>query len=263
MPSHETESLILRSQDFGETDLLLTILTRRKGKLRGIVKSGRKSTSKLAGLCQLFNQINLVYYAKEQTELVKITRVDLITSREEIRQDIDRLAFTSLLSEILQRATGEMEPHEELFDWATYYFQGMTQSPHPQVFTLASWIKLLQCTGFVPLLSECVKCRKKRPGKLTLSQKEFYFDCKRGGILCTPCYKSYHSTKGLHCLPAEAVHFLVQILHLSSIDLETMELHPDLIPDLFQFLLDHTTYQLEGNFQSTSFLKFTHLFLMP
>ena len=42
-----TEGLILRAQDYKETDQLLTIYTIERGKIKALVKGVKKTTSKL------------------------------------------------------------------------------------------------------------------------------------------------------------------------------------------------------------------------
>jgi len=57
--SYKAEGIILKRINFSEADKILTIFTKRHGKVRAIAKGVRRLTSRKAGSVELFNQAGL------------------------------------------------------------------------------------------------------------------------------------------------------------------------------------------------------------
>ena len=255
MARYQAESIVLRNQDFGETDVKLTLFTREKGKVEGILKSARKSTSKLGGVCQVFNTIQISYFAKEHTELCKIIQTDIQSSREIVRFDLKKYSLASLLMEILIRTTGAHETNEELYELIQHYLDGFKQVPDDYLWSLSHWIRLLQITGFAPLLSQCVKCYRNRPVERTFDQGEFYFDTRRGGLLCTTCRRALTTDIDLCVLNPETLHFFSASQQEPLGQMSGLTLSPADSRLLFALLYEHSRHQLEGDFKSIEFLR--------
>src|SRR5579862_7616762 len=136
MANYQTQAIVIRSQDFAESDILLTLFTQKHGKVRGILKSARKSTSKLAGPCQFLNQITVSIHGKPQVELHKITQVDMVKSREKLRDNLEKLSWASLYIEFLQRTTGDHQHDQELFDLSNLFLEKLPHSRNCLSLTL-------------------------------------------------------------------------------------------------------------------------------
>ena len=51
---YNTEALVIRRVDYSDHDVILTVLTRHKGKLSLMAKNARKSVKRFSGLLELF-----------------------------------------------------------------------------------------------------------------------------------------------------------------------------------------------------------------
>ena len=71
---YRTEAIILRRQDFGEADRLLTLYTPGLGKRRVLAKGVRKPTSRKAGHVELFTHSRLL--------IAKGKSLDIVTQAE-------------------------------------------------------------------------------------------------------------------------------------------------------------------------------------
>ena len=67
---YRTEGIVLRARDFNETDRLLSIFTRRRGKVSGIVKGAKRPHSKLAGGTQPFCHSSLQFAEGRNLDIV-------------------------------------------------------------------------------------------------------------------------------------------------------------------------------------------------
>ena len=60
-------AIVLKSENWRETSKILTLFSQRFGKIRVIAKGARDPKSRLAGNLELFSQISIVFYKKENT----------------------------------------------------------------------------------------------------------------------------------------------------------------------------------------------------
>ncbi|HEX3095811.1 MAG TPA: DNA repair protein RecO [Patescibacteria group bacterium] len=110
------EAFIIKRQDFGETDQIITLFSKEEGKLRALVKAAKLPTSKLQPLLQpLFETRVSLSGHKDQAGLAKVIGVELIASYGKILEDQAKMAAWYVVAEILIRALPDNEPNEPLF----------------------------------------------------------------------------------------------------------------------------------------------------
>lgn len=106
----KTKGVILRREDFGEADKILTIYTKDLGKIRPKARGVRKSTAKLAGHLELFNHVDLVLAGGTIIGAVTINHF------EHLRDNLDNLEKAAYISEMIDRFSPEEDPDERLFN---------------------------------------------------------------------------------------------------------------------------------------------------
>jgi|SRR3989338_5453175 len=101
----KTPALILKKQNLGETDRILTIFSPILGKKRVIAKAVRRPLSKMAGHLDtmMLSQIILT----DEDELPKITSALLAEPFEEIRNSLELLENAYSIIKIIERVTVE------------------------------------------------------------------------------------------------------------------------------------------------------------
>ncbi len=75
-----SESITLRTYPFGEADLVVSLLTRDKGKLRGIAKRARKLRSPFGAGLERLCCSRMTYYQRENRELVTLSGCEIVHS---------------------------------------------------------------------------------------------------------------------------------------------------------------------------------------
>jgi len=71
----ETESLILKSYALAEADKIVVFLSQNQGIIRGVAKGAKRLKSRFGGSLEPFSVVNLIYFQKEDSELVKINQI--------------------------------------------------------------------------------------------------------------------------------------------------------------------------------------------
>ena len=66
MKTYTSQSIIMRTKEFGETDLLVTFFTPDNGRLKGIAKGARKSRKRFANCLDVLCLTELEYSLKRE-----------------------------------------------------------------------------------------------------------------------------------------------------------------------------------------------------
>ena len=109
-----TESVVLKTQRYGEADLIVTYLTLNKGIIKAFVKSPLKTKSRFGSSMEPLTHAKISLWGKEQS-MPKITQSDIINSFYQLRENLHDFVNASKLVEILLSLTPEGIPNKRLF----------------------------------------------------------------------------------------------------------------------------------------------------
>ncbi len=192
MLQYKDLGIILKSQDFFETDKIITILTKKKGKIRAIAKGVRRLTAKLAGSLEPFSLTNLVL-VEGKKDLDIICGAEIVSSFKDLRQSLKKTAAAFFLCELVDKLTGEKEPHANIFEKLKKALGKLNskKSLDLELVTDYMMINVLADLGYRPEIKKCQNCG----GKITAVGGKNFFSPKLGGVLCPKC-----SSKGNQAL---------------------------------------------------------------
>lgn len=129
--TYKATGINLKSMPLGESDRILTVLTREFGLMRMVAIGSRKQNSKLGGRSGLF-VVNDLLIAKGKS-LDKITQAETLESYPGLGRDLKKLTAGQYLAEIvLQQALSE-QPQEELYYLFNEHLARLERSPSSQV----------------------------------------------------------------------------------------------------------------------------------
>ena len=77
MPPYKEQGVVLRSAKLGEADKIVTVMTQGSGKVRGVAKGIRKTTSRFGARLEPFTHANLMLY-RGRGSLDTITQAEII-----------------------------------------------------------------------------------------------------------------------------------------------------------------------------------------
>src|SRR6266481_9787134 len=60
---YRDDGIVLRTQDLGEADRIITVLTRRNGRVRAVGKGVRRTKSRFGARLEPFTHVDLQFYA--------------------------------------------------------------------------------------------------------------------------------------------------------------------------------------------------------
>lgn len=111
--TYKTTGINLKSIPLGESDRIVTILTREFGLIRAVAPGVRKPKSKLGGRSGLF-VVNELLVSKGRS-LDKIIQADTLESYPGLSKDLGKLAAAQYLAELVLCQGLSEQPQEELF----------------------------------------------------------------------------------------------------------------------------------------------------
>ena len=174
-----TEGFILKNKKYGETDSILTIFTRKAGKINAIAKGARRPKSNLLAGIQPFCYSEFVLY--KGRNLYTVSQCDAKEIFYPLREDLKKLSYAAYLVELVAAVITEGQTNNRLFNLfgKTLY---LLKKDDVEINTIvrAFEIKLMNYSGYKPQLSGCVHCNRKEASSWKFSSTE-------GGIICPLC----------------------------------------------------------------------------
>lgn len=177
-----TEGFILKNTKYGETDSILTIFTRKLGKVSAIAKGARKSKSGLLAGIQPFCYSEFVLY--KGRNLYTVSQCDPKEIFYPLREDLIKLSYAAYLMELVEAVITEGQTNNRLFNLlgkTLYIFK--KEDVEINTIVRAFEIKIMNYSGFKPHFSSCINCNTKQTSSWKFSSKE-------GGLLCSSCFST-------------------------------------------------------------------------
>jgi len=201
MPSYTTDALVLRRLNYGETDKILTLYSRDKGRISAIAKGARKAVSRLSGATEALTLTRFQLASGRSLEIV--TQCEVQEAFTALRQNLPRLAHGLYLADLIDHSVEDDAPNFALFD---LLLQGLflTQTlPDPALAARWLEVQLLRDLGYAPNLAECAVCHLPLPGAFGRDDT-FALSALMGGAICPlhahPAHNEDHSALSLGAL---------------------------------------------------------------
>jgi len=176
---YRTEAIILRRQNFGEADKLLTLYTPGLGKRRVLAKGVRKPRSRKGGHVELFIHSNLLIAKGKSLDIV--TQAETIHSFLPIRRELLRTSYAYYAAELLDKFTEEGEENRPLFELLLALLSWLGDADDLDLALRYYELHLLGYVGYRPQLFQCLRCRS------AIESGASFFSPKDGGVLCPRC----------------------------------------------------------------------------
>ncbi len=177
----KTPVICLRKNDYGDTSKIVTLFSADYGKFNCIVKAGRSNKSKIGGLIDVFNYIEIVYYKKESRGLQLLTQADLINFYGNIKSDINKYKYASAILEVIYDLTHENESNPLLFKGLLRIFDLLENSTtSPKLLFIKFMLFFIKELGYELNITQCAICE-------TELNEEGLFDVYHGP-LCESCF---------------------------------------------------------------------------
>ncbi|NPC93351.1 DNA repair protein RecO [Bacillus sp. WMMC1349] len=172
------EGIVLRTNDYGESNKIITILTREHGKIGLLARGAKKPNSRLSAISQPFLYASFLF--RKSSGLGTLEQGEMIESMRHIREDLFLTAHAAYIAELIDKGTEEKKPNPFLFELFLQSLQRLNEGTDPDIITNLIEVKMLGVIGLYPEFDECVYCKSK--------EGTFHFSIRENGFICHRCF---------------------------------------------------------------------------
>ncbi|GAA4859772.1 DNA repair protein RecO [Saccharopolyspora rosea] len=194
MSLYRDTAVVLRVQKLGEADRIITLLTRRYGKVRAVAKGVRRTTSRFGARVEPFSHVDAQLYTGRTLDVItQVQTVDAFAAH--IVDDYQRYTAACAVLETVDRiAAEEGEPVLRLYLLAVGALRALAgRERDPSQVLDAFLLRAMSFAGWAPALAECARCG--RPGPHAA------FNIQAGGAVCAHCCPAGSVRPGARTLP--------------------------------------------------------------
>ena len=182
MPAEKDDAIVIRAIDFSESSLVVTLFTRKHGKIGALAKGGRRIKGPFESALDLLALCRIVFLHKSSDVLDLVTEAKLLRRFRPPGRDLRALYAGYYVAELLAELTHDDDPHPVLFDLADRTLGDLTAGGPVTPITLRFELQALRILGHLPSLSVCAAC-----GSPVRPAKRVAFGLLDGGVLCEAC----------------------------------------------------------------------------
>jgi len=178
VPTYRDEVVVLRTHKLGEADRIVTLLSRRNGKIRAVAKGVRRTSSRFGSRLEPFMVADVQLYKGRNLDIVQQAE-SLGSYGADIAVHYDRYTTASAMVETADRLN-EAEATPQQYLLLVGGLRSLARGDHSARSVLDSYLlRAMALSGWAPGLGECARCG-------TVGDHD-YFLAQLGGVVCSSC----------------------------------------------------------------------------
>jgi DNA repair protein RecO (recombination protein O) len=180
-----SDALLLRRVEYGESDLVLTLLTEKLGKVSALARGARKSSKRFTGALEAMHTLRVELDERPGAELATLVETKLQTPREKILRSLPAMEAAGKALSWARRASPPRTPDAGVYGVLTTLLDRLCETAGSEATTLAlaeAGLALLSELGWGIDLERCVRC-----GRQAAPEQSASVDAVRGGLVCRSC----------------------------------------------------------------------------
>ncbi|GAA1201693.1 DNA repair protein RecO [Prauserella alba] len=180
MSLYRDTGVVLRVHKLGEADRIITLLTRRNGKVRAVAKGVRRTTSRFGARLEPFGHVDVQFYTGRTLDVVtQVQTVDAFALP--IVGDYQAYTAAAAIVETADRLAAEEEqPALKLYLLVVGALRALAGGQRDSSLVLDAFLlRAMAFAGWEPALTECARCGERGPHAA--------FNVQAGGLLCPRC----------------------------------------------------------------------------
>ena len=177
MPLHTGDALVLRTYRLGESDRLVVLLTRDRGKKRGVARGGARSRKRFGGALEPFTHVRVAYHEREQRDLVRLDYADVLGSP--LTAGGEACTYASYFAELLDEWSPENDPQERLFRLGVAVLDALQAGVGAERLARYFEYWLLRLQGVYPPVHACPQCARALADGAVLEPRSHWFLCRQ------------------------------------------------------------------------------------
>ena len=173
-----TDGLVIHERDTGESNRLVTILTRDRGVIRAFANGAKRIKSRSAAATELLCYSSFVFFKNKDTY-----SIDEATPNEvffSLRSNIDNLSLAQYFCELAAAIVPENIESEVFLRILLNSLHFLASGKKDiNIIKAVTELRLASAAGYAPDLVACCECGE--------YEGEMLFDCMEGSLFCAKC----------------------------------------------------------------------------
>ncbi len=194
MKNFTTDAINIKSYDLSEADKIMVMYSKQNGLIRGVAKGCKKQKNKLGARMDLLVANTLMLSKGRNMDTICEARS--INTFKESRQDIDKLLYSTYISEVINNFGVENDPcSNEVYDVLYKALDRIANAKEKKeilISVIKFQLKIMQIVGFGIELDTCLCCREQ------ILDEDMYFSPQMGGVVCMECAKELGIKTKMH-----------------------------------------------------------------
>jgi len=179
--------LCIRALDYSETSQIVTLFTRRSGKISAIAKGSKRPKSAFDGPIEVFSYGKIVFSDSNKEKLATLTEFEQQPGLDSLRTNLFTLNCSLFAAELVSNLTDEYDPHPQLFDSFLQFLQNANKQRDTLISLILFQLSLLKEVGLQPILNTCANCKN----SFSVDWPQCYFSNSANGLICRDCESSF------------------------------------------------------------------------
>lgn len=233
-----TDAIVLHAMKYGDTSKIVTLYTRRYGKLKVIAKGVRAAKNKAGASLEPMTIAAVVFYKKQNRELSLLSKSEIARPLNHLFSVEEKMIAGLALVELLSVAMHDEHEDEPVFDSSVEALAEIDRAAkNPLNIFIRFVLGLIHSHGYSLTLDRCMKCGTPSDD----GQGSYRFQLSEGTIVCPACAESY----ALSGMPVsrgaiKSLRFLMQSSFADSTGLSlTISARDEILEVLFAFMKYH------------------------
>ncbi len=251
----QQEALLLRRFPYGESSLVLHLLTPEEGRIALLAKGAYRPSSGFYAVFDLFDTLRVRWSQRKGQDLGLVTQAEVRTRRAGVAADLERYRTGLGLLELAHLTGREGHEERELFAWLGSGLELLARGATPGLLATAADLQLLRANGLAPALRACASCaapaEERGPSARGEPSGGVPFSSALGGRLCARCAASAR-TRGLalESPPLNVLRIAETLMGATPAMLEHMRIETGLLGRVRAFAARFLEYHLETRLRS-------------
>jgi DNA repair protein RecO (recombination protein O) len=227
MSLEKTDAIVLKTVEWSETSLVVTLFTKDFGKISAIAKGARRLKSPFESALDLLSLSSVVFLKKSGESLDLLTEAKLLRRFRSAQVGLLPLYCGYYASELIHALTENHEPIPGLLDSLCHALNELDRQANPAWTILDFELQTIQRLGHMPSWRWCVACGE----EIETDRQSIAFSPQAGGVLCPNCTSMQRSFMRIRPQTLQTLEFRssqIADLHLANLIAE--QAPPPIVP---------------------------------
>ncbi len=153
MKIEKTKAIVLRQIKYGESSLIVDMLTPNMGLQSFIVSGVRKKKPQFHPYYfQALNTLEVIYYESNKSELLRVKELNSPLALQNIEFNVNKNSIRLFLAEMIRLTSKKSEPDERLFLFLEQLIEYIDCAEDEEIKNIHLWtlVKLMSFSGILP-----------------------------------------------------------------------------------------------------------------